>query len=165
MSWWNRDTTTPTPYVVEDPKKSLARTYSIPADALVNHPNSFAEALAQASPEKIKDPEPDLSTKPKDFWEFRLGLACQKNKHRGAVDERGDLGAPGLAKVNPIICSHCGSMIVYAVFRILKTHLWRDFWAGYHTVKSVWGWEPFPKNWGDWKFVHYLDTPGRGKKK
>jgi hypothetical protein len=143
MTWWNRESLVP----------------KLPSDC--------AGDVIPAPPKEPtvapEDPEPDLSTKPKDFWEFRLGLACRK-KHPIAVDETGQLGAPGLAKINPIICSHCGSMIIYAVFKILKTHEWRDVLRSYYNSKPAWGWEPWPKDWGDWKFVHYLDTPRRKKK-
>lgn len=126
------------------------------------------KALKEA--EKPKDPEPDLSTKPKDLVGYCFGYVCPK-KHVNSTFE--NISVDGYKERRA--CQTCGGVAKPAVVQRTAEARWLDlgdrFAAIYHPqpYEPSWGWTLYrwrlaDINWTAHKFVHYLDTPTRRKK-
>jgi len=124
-----------------------------------------------------KDPEPNMSTKPKDIVGYCLGYACPKKHVFGFFDsitpDQYDVRKP---------CPTCGGISKPAAIRKVCEARWVDHnmfssysqppkpdwrWRHDHFVPgfSVVNWYP---EWSRYEFVHYLDPvkprPKRRKK-
>jgi hypothetical protein len=173
VSWWNRNVKPADE--IEDPKKSYAKTYSVPRDNLVG---KIIEVNNQKDLEVVTpaDPEPNLSTKPKDIVGYCFGYVCPK-KHVNSTFE--NITIDGFKERR--VCQKCGEVAKPATVKRIAEAQWGD--RSYPEIcnphpKPNWGWynsyarylgktlgwgDPM---WTDLKFVHYLDTkePARRKK-
>lgn len=153
-----------------DPMDSALRTYTVPKDRLVLVEAKPGEIVPCDDPQNVvivppKDPEPDLSTKPKDIVGYCFGYVCPK-KHVNSTFE--NITVDGYKERRA--CQTCGAVAKPAVIRRVAEGLWQD-WGSYDFFAkkhvSNWGWRQwYSRNylWTKSEFVHYLDTPGRRKK-
>jgi len=163
-----------------DPMDSALRTYTVPKDRLVMIEAKPGEIIPCDDPQNVvivppKDPEPDLSTKPKDIVGYCFGYVCPKKHVHGTFD-----GTTTDGYKERRACNECGKVAKPAVIKRIAEAAWDN--RAYPTVydrnpKPNWGWYNSyvsglgkTMNFGDtlWtnhEFVHYLDTPTRRKKK
>ena len=137
MTWWSRNTVTPTP-----------------------------NALAKSLPKIILDPEPDLSTKPKDIVGYCFGYVCPK-KHVGSTFE--NITIDGYKERRA--CQTCGAVAKPAVVKRTAEARWEasrgifSWWQNYRAPAGRYSPASLFTQYTRYEFVHYLDTPTRRKKK
>ena len=117
-----------------------------------------------------KDPEPDLSTKPKDIVGYCFGYVCPK-KHVNSMFE--NITVDGYKERRA--CQTCGGVAKPAVIRRTAEAQWNnrnEISMFERNPEPNWGWSQtygyysnFETMWTQLEFVHYLDTPTRRKKK
>ena len=134
-------------------------------------------------PQKViiipKDPEPDLSTKPKDVVGYCFGFVCPKKhvfgtfetisidgfKERRVCQTCGGIGKP--ATVKRTSESQWGSFERYEPFAgLVNKGKWGWFnahWKGMGKLYSAWAGDK-DIYWTKHEFVHYLESPKRRKK-
>ena len=160
MAWWNPKS---------KPEDTPEFVYGLPG-----------QVIPCDNPEKVviipKDPEPDLSTKPKDVVGYCFGYVCPK-KHVHAAFE--SIATDGYKERR--VCQECGGVAKPAVIKRIAEAMWgnraqrggwdRDpkaDWGWYNCHVSSLGlclWAPLDGTlWTKYEFVHYLETPKRRKK-
>lgn len=166
MSWWNQSKCKDEPEVIvlsEEPKPGQLIPCKNPATAVIKV-------------EPPKDPEPDLSTKPKDIVGYCFGYVCPK-KHVNSTFE--NITVDGYKERRA--CQTCGGVAKPAVVRKLAEARWgvtNLYIINYYMTRGrnsekpdpEWGWSQYGHQtacplWTLHEFVHYLDTSDRGKKK
>jgi len=164
MTWWNHKTKPGEPEVIVSTGK-LGEI--IPCDAPKN--------VVVVPP---KDPEPDLSTKPKDIVGYCFGYVCPK-KHVGKTFESVTVDGYGERRA----CQECGGVGKPAVVKRIAEPQWgntahpdlldpnpKPRWGWYNCYWKYLGWllskwaNDEGMYWTRYEFVHYLDTPRRKKK-
>ena len=140
------------------------------------------EIIPCDDPKKVvivpKDPEPDLSTKPKDVVGYCFGYACPKKHVFGTFET---ISIDGFKERR--VCQKCGGVGKPATVKRTAEARWgylsrRDSFTGTAT-NSGWGWfnyywkyigrsyHSYPASdlyWTNHEFVHYLESPKRRKK-
>jgi hypothetical protein len=112
-------------------------------------------------PEKPKDPEPDLSTMPKDRVSYSFGFVCPKKHVLNLFDS---ITIDGYSERR--VCATCGGVSKPCVVK----KIWKPKWSLGRPEQSYFYIHPAPATWGWWggtsdfKFFHYLENPKRGKK-
>jgi hypothetical protein len=119
-------------------------------------------------PEKPKDPEPDLTTKPENFVKYYFGFVCPK-KHIQETFETIKVEDYKIRRA----CQTCGKVSQPAVIRAIAEPEWSKsgysqftYWTD-QTRKppcDKWVWL-IPFNSYRYEFVHYLDTPKPRRRK
>lgn len=159
MRWWNQSKWKDELEVIvlsEEPKPGQLIPCKNPATAVIKV-------------EPPKDPEPDLSTKPKDIVGFCFGYVCPK-KHVNSTFE--NITVDGYKERRA--CQTCGGVAKPAMVRRTAEASWINK-AMPDPCNALpepdWEWRQyllrtsFQTLWTRHEFVHYLDTPGRRKKK
>ena len=159
MSWWNR-TKPVEPEIIEARAGEI-----VPCDDPQN--------VIIVPP---KEPEPDLSSKPKDIVGYCFGYVCPK-KHVGETFD--NLSVDGFGQRRA--CQTCGAVAKPATVRRTAEARWANLarpdmnepkpepnWGWYNSYVPYFGKSLNCGNrlWTHYKFVHYLDTskPARRKK-
>ena|ERR1700761_928759 len=140
----------------------------IPLDKAIK---DFPEQVQILPTEKPKDPEPDLSTKPKDIIGYCFGFVCSK-KHVNNTFESITVDGYKERKV----CQTCGAITKPATVKRTSEAMWVDtnvidFWSGHSGPK--YGWSQTGPNRYPWKetwwtkleLVRFLDSPKKTVRK
>ena len=162
MAWWNKT--------------------SKPEDEIIVY-GKPGQIIPCDDPEKVviipKDPEPDLSMKPKDVVGYCFGFVCPKKHVFGTFET---ISIDGFKERR--VCQKCGGVGKPATVKRTAEAGWGDLSRGDFLTgdlpNSGWGWfnahekyiGRFYSKWvGDkgiyWtkhEFVHYLESPKRRKK-
>lgn len=157
MSWWNPRS---------KPNDEPERIHATGAPGEIISCDNPETAIIIPPP----DPEPNLSTKPKDVVGYCFGFACPK-KH---VDQPFEsISIDGYRERR--ICQTCGEVSKPAAVKRIAEARWVDrhkfllsfgpewVWRHNHLVS---GFSPanLTPQWSRHEFVHYLETPKRRKK-
>ena len=186
MSWWNRSTVmpaTPLPRVVGLDSPEIEDPKSTPGYSL-GPPRRIENSAKPVELPKDPDPEPDLSTKPKDIVGYCFGYVCPK-KHIGGKFE--EITVDGYKERR--LCQECGAISQPAVIKQSAAPIWKDcgsytggafrYYDGPRVADWKWTYNYTYKQtmvqnmsmssqdhpvWEKFEFVHYLDTPRKKKK-
>jgi hypothetical protein len=166
MTWWNRKTKPPEPYVVE--------AKGTPGEII---PCDNPKETVIVPP---KDPPPNLSTKPKDVVGYCFGYVCPK-KHVMQTFDNISIDRYKERRV----CQTCGGISKPATVKRTSEPQWGDlsyrlafsdsvinkgewgwynaYWSHIGKLLSTWAGDK-DLLWTRHEFVHYLDTPKTRKK-
>ena len=174
MSWWNR--TKPVEPEIIEAKAGEIVPCADPQNVIIVPP---------------KEPEPDLSTKPKDIVGYCFGYVCPK-KHVGGKFE--EITVDGYKERR--LCQECGAVSRPAIIKQSASPIWKDWghhtgsgfscnngltvWSGPWVPDWKWNFSRVYKNtttqnmlmsvrgspiWEKFEFVRYLDTPKTTRRK
>lgn len=172
MAWWNRSSKPEDEIPIKDPSVvKLKFGDSVRSQIIEAKPG---QVITVDDPKEVviapKDPEPDLSTKPKDVVGYCFGYVCPK-KHVQQPFESITLDGYKERRA----CQTCGGVSKPATVRRTAEPRWEDT-----SIVNIfernpnpsWGWTTWqPRDWPwsqtwwtKYEFVHYLESPKRRKK-
>ncbi len=125
-----------------------------------------------------EDPEPDLSTKPRDVVGYCFGFVCPKKHVFGTFE---NISIDGFKERK--VCQTCGGVGKPATVKRTAEAQWGDttyrgrpdidgepkwewfnaYWKGMGRLYSAWAGDA-ELIWTKYEFVHYLESPKRRKK-